>query len=82
MLTVRLDVCKVHTQMYSNIDIHLSSIHTEPPLVHSNYIVCVWSFMIFKWGITTYLYAIRSFKYIRQAVIDNKPVSGKAYNTL
>lgn len=36
----------------------------EPSLPQSHYVVCVWCFMTFKWGITSYFYALRSSRYI------------------
>lgn len=34
----------------------------------SHYVVCVWCFMNFKWGLTLFLYALMSFKYLDKVV--------------
>ena len=40
----------------------------EPSLPASHYVVCVWCFMNFKWGLTLFLYALMSFKYLDKVV--------------
>ena len=42
--------------------------HAEPSLPASHYVVCVWCFMNFKWGLTLFLYALISFKYLDKVV--------------
>lgn len=54
------------TTHLSLLSLYLTS--AEPTLPASYYIVCVWCFMNFKWGLTLFLYAIKSFKYLDKFV--------------
>ena len=47
--------------------------HIAIYLPTSSYVVCVWCFMTFKWGITAYLYALP--KYIPMATGRYVPIS-------
>ena len=37
----------------------------DRPLFQTEYIVCVWTFMTFKWSITSYYYSIKTYKIIK-----------------
>ncbi len=47
---------------------------TEISLPASYYVVCVWNFMVFKWGLTIYLYSIISYKYLKKVPKGFKPI--------
>ena len=61
--------------MYNYDTLYLSDTHAVKSLVTSEYIVCVWSFALFKWGVTAYVYSMISFKYIKKVPRGFKPVS-------
>ena len=47
----------------------------EPSLPASHYVVCVWCFMNFKWGLTLFLYALLSFKYLDKVISFKRMVN-------
>ena len=47
----------------------------------SHYVVCVWCFMNFKWGLTLFLYALMSFKYLEK-VVSFKRMVNEDFNDL
>ena len=40
----------------------IASLSADRPLFQTEYIVCVWTFMTFKWSITSYYYSIKTYK--------------------